>query len=258
MKVYCHDHHHLLICPLVSFVAVVWLGHGPGCRTYEIATRFWVVVICPIIKCLTVLEFSFIKSPSSGVSLCFQSVSATSASAAAKTFPSHIKTVRAKPLIFGTKNIWVCGNVLDDLSMTLTQGHGCGIHLQKFTCLRDKVRTTYRITTKLSSFVALVMVITWLDFGAILLKTVILAEFLEKLRMCFFKVNTILAISQEWLVRLMWNEKEVYWLDTGYNMWPSPLTSLMTLTMDVSRSNFEIALSPGLLVWLMLNEKESS
>ena len=30
------------------------------CRTYLIATRFWVVVICPIIKCLTVLEFSFI------------------------------------------------------------------------------------------------------------------------------------------------------------------------------------------------------
>ena len=26
-----------------------------------------------------------------------------------------------------TKNIWVWGNVLDDLSMTLTQGHGCGI-----------------------------------------------------------------------------------------------------------------------------------
>ena len=32
----------------------------PACRTYEIATIFWVVVICPIIKCLTVLEFSFI------------------------------------------------------------------------------------------------------------------------------------------------------------------------------------------------------
>ena len=32
----------------------------PACRTYEIATRFWVVVICPIIKCLTVLGFSFI------------------------------------------------------------------------------------------------------------------------------------------------------------------------------------------------------
>ena len=32
----------------------------PACRTYEIATRFRVVVICPIIKCLTVLEFYFI------------------------------------------------------------------------------------------------------------------------------------------------------------------------------------------------------
>ena len=32
----------------------------PACRTSLIATRFWVVVTCPIIKCLTVLEFSFI------------------------------------------------------------------------------------------------------------------------------------------------------------------------------------------------------
>ena len=36
------------------------IRHCPACRTYLIATRFWVVVICPIIKCLTVLEFSFI------------------------------------------------------------------------------------------------------------------------------------------------------------------------------------------------------
>ena len=35
-------------------------GHCPACRTSLIATRFWVVMICPIIKCLTVLEFSFI------------------------------------------------------------------------------------------------------------------------------------------------------------------------------------------------------
>ena len=37
----------------------------------------------------------------------------------------------------------------------------------------------------------------------------------------------------------MWNEKEVHWLDAGHNMWPRPLTSLVTLTLDVSRSNFE-------------------
>ena len=51
------------------------------------------------------------------------------------------------------------------------------------------------------------------------------------------------------------NEKEVHWLDTGYNLWPWPLTSLMTLTLDFSRSNFEIALSPELLVWCDMKRK---
>ena len=66
-----------------------------------------------------------IKSPRSGVTLCFQFVSAMFA--AAMTFASHVKTVFAKFYIFGTKNIWVWGNVLDDLSVTLTEGHGCDI-----------------------------------------------------------------------------------------------------------------------------------
>ena len=43
----------------VSWAKTMWC-HCPACRTYLIATRFWVVVICPIIKCLTVLEFYFI------------------------------------------------------------------------------------------------------------------------------------------------------------------------------------------------------
>ena len=46
-------------------MAEVWqttlsIFYCPACQTSLIATRFWVVVICPIIKCLTVLEFSFI------------------------------------------------------------------------------------------------------------------------------------------------------------------------------------------------------
>ena len=40
--------------------AIHGLTYCPACRTSSIATRFWVVVICPIIKCLIVLEFSFI------------------------------------------------------------------------------------------------------------------------------------------------------------------------------------------------------
>ena len=102
------------------------------------------------------------------------------------------------------------------------------------------------------------MVITWLDFGDILLKLLFWQIFFKKFGCVFSRSNTILAISQEWLVRLMWSEKEVHWLDTGYNMWPWPLTSIMTLTLDVSRSKFEIALSLELLVWLMWNEKEVS
>ena len=35
-------------------------SYCPACRTYEIATRFWVLVICRIYMCLTVFEFSFI------------------------------------------------------------------------------------------------------------------------------------------------------------------------------------------------------
>ena len=35
------------------------IHHCPACRTTLIATRFWVVMICPIIKCLTVLRVFF-------------------------------------------------------------------------------------------------------------------------------------------------------------------------------------------------------
>ena len=56
--------HHDVIVMLALFSAstrqspIAWTNKGQG---YCPATRFlWVVVICPIIKCLTVLEFSFI------------------------------------------------------------------------------------------------------------------------------------------------------------------------------------------------------
>ena len=78
---------------------------------------------------------------------------------------------------------------------------------------------------------------------------------LKILDVFFSRSNTILAISQEWLVWLIWNKREVHSSHTGYNMWSWPLTSLMILTLDVSRSNFEIAVSQELLVWLNWNEK---
>ena len=44
------------VCQGFQFTCI----HCPASRTTLVATRFWVVMICPIIKCLTVLEFSFI------------------------------------------------------------------------------------------------------------------------------------------------------------------------------------------------------
>ena len=51
-----------------------------------------------------------------------------------------------------------------------------------FVCA-NKVGTTHRITTKSGSFIALVMVITWLDFGEILL------NFFSNFGCVFFKVK---------------------------------------------------------------------
>ena len=47
------------------------------------------------------------------------------------------------------------------LLVTFIQGHGCDIDKQKFACLQDKVRITQLITTKLGSYIPLVMLITW-------------------------------------------------------------------------------------------------
>ena len=65
--------------------------------------------------------------------------------------------------------------------------------------------------------------------------------FFLNFRCVFSRSNTLLDISQEWLVRLMWNKKEMHWLDTGWTMRPWPLISPMTLTFDFLRSNFKIA-----------------
>ena len=80
---------------------------------------------------------------------------------------------------------------MDDLLVTLTQGHGCDVDKQKFGCLQVKMRTTQPITTILGSYISLVMLITWLDFGAILLETFILPNFLWKFQMCFFQGQTL-------------------------------------------------------------------
>ena len=48
----------------------------------------------------------------------------------------------------------------------------------------------------------------------------------------FSRSNTEFAISQPKMVRLSWNEKQTYRLNSWAQMWPSGLTMAMTLTLN--------------------------
>ena len=88
--------------------------------------------------------------------------------------------------------------------------------------LRNKVRTTDRITTTRGSIVTLVMAITWLDFGEIMLKTVILTNF----RMCFFKVKLFWPyLRNDWSDWCETKRKCIGWIRgtiCDLDLWPHP------------------------------------
>ena len=88
--------------------------------------------------CIYVLLSLHIKSPShSGVILCYQFVFAAAPASAAAAFNDFCFSRQnrlSKSLIFGIKKVYVGETVLGYPSVTLTQGHGCGIDKQK-NCL---------------------------------------------------------------------------------------------------------------------------
>ena len=101
--------------------------------------------------------------------------------------------------------------------MTLTQGPDCGVNKRKSACLRDKVRITHWISTKRGSVVALAMVITGSCIGEILLKAVILANFLLKFRMFrkssfkFLAIYDFSNIGQMTSFQLLPESREIPW-----------------------------------------------
>ena len=58
-----------------------------------------IIVIVNVVVVIFIIAIIIIKSPQSGVTLCFQFVSAAASpsAAAAMTFASHVKTVWASP-----------------------------------------------------------------------------------------------------------------------------------------------------------------
>ena len=80
------------------------------------------------------------------------------------------------------------------------------------------------------------MVITWLDFGEILLKTVILTNFLWNFRMCFFKVKHYFG-HISWMVGPI----DVKWKGSalvGY--WVQYMTLTFDLTHDLDLGCFKV------------------
>ena len=97
-------------------------------------------------------------------------------------------------------------------------------------------------STKLGSYIPLVMVITWLDFGGILLEILFLPNFLRKFRMCFFKVKHSIGHISGMVGPI--DGKRKGGALVGYWVNYVTLTFHMTYDLDlvVSRSTFEIAL----------------
>ena len=155
------------------------------------------------------------------------------------------------------KKVWVWGNLLDDLSKTLTQGYGCDIDKQKFVCLHNKVRMnkmSHPNITILNSFIPLVMPITWLNFGEMLFET-FFGEFKKKSNL-FFQTQTLFAISREWLVWLTWNEK-MHQLDARWIIQPQLLTSPRTLTLDFFKVKFWYTCISGIVGLIDVKQKGS-
>ena len=110
--------------------------------------------------------------------------------------------------------------------MTLIPGHGCDLDQQKCACLNDKVRTTQPISTKLRSYIPLVLLITWLDFGEILLGT-LFAKFSLKILDVYFQGQTFYwtYFSNRWSDWYETKRRCISWILgelCDLDLWPHP------------------------------------
>ena len=89
------------------------------------------------------------------------------------------------------------------------------------------------------------MVITWLDFGEVLLETSILANFLLKFRMCFFKVKHYFGHISGMVGPI--DVKRKGSASVGYWLQYVTLTLDLTHDLDVSRSIFRNSSISGIV-----------
>ena len=141
--------------------------------------------------------------------------------------------------------------------MTLTQGHGCDIDEQKFVCLQNKVRITPPITSKHGSYIPLVMLITWFNFGGILLETFLHIFFLN-FWMCFFKINHSSGRISGMVCLIDVKRKG----GTLVGCWVNYVTLNVDLTCDLDiwffKVKFQNSSISGIVIWLMWNKKKAN
>ena len=120
-----------------------------------------------------------------------------------------------------------------------------------------KIRTTQPITTKLCSYISLVMVITWLDFGGILFKTLIWTNFLGKFQMCFFKVKHSIGLISGMVGPFDVKRKG----GTSVGYWVNYVTLTCDLTHDLDLWFFMVKFQNsciwGIVICFDVTQKES-
>ena len=137
-------------------------------------------------------------------------------------------------------------------------GHSCDIDKQKIVCLQDEARTTQAITTKLGSYIPLVMLITWLYLGGILLEILSLLNCPWKFLRCFFNVkHSIAHISG--MIGLI-DVKRKGGASVGY--WVNYVTLTFDLTHDLDfrffKINFQNSCISGIVIWSMWTKESKS
>ena len=189
----------------------------------------------------------FVESSRSVLTLYFHFVSTITASttAAAMTFTRHFNTVLVKPYIFGTEKhgsgemYW----------MTFKWRLWHWLRKNLFVCT-IKWEPLIQSLQNLVVISPLVMLITWSDYGGILLKNIFLANFFLQ-----FWSNTRPYHRNGWSNFMKWKESALVWIlgeICDLDLWPHP----WPWPWIFSRSNFKIAVSQEVLFWLMWSKKE--
>ena len=153
--------------------------------------HIWVESMHIYIQYFVTLKYVVINSPQSGVTLCFQS----------KPFKLNLRYLGQRKYRSGKMYWMTFGWSWPKVTAVTLINKNLVVCRIKWEPLNQSLQKNPK---KTSSCIPLVMVITWLDVGGILLKTLFWKIFFENFGCVSFTGKHSIG-HEEWLVRLMWN-----------------------------------------------------